>query len=95
MAILYIRDLDERTMTVLKERAADKKTSATNLARTLLNQYAAMPEVMSIDEKYRHFTEDLMGLYQTNIEELKSMTEKNLLLLEELENVLGELHRHS
>lgn len=95
MAILYIRDLDERTMTVLKERATQKKISTTNLARTILNQYAAMPEVLSIEEKYRHFTEDLMGIYQTNMEELKSMTEKNMILLEELENVLEEFHQHS
>lgn len=93
MAILYIRDLDERTMLTLKERANEMKTTPTNLARTILNQYAVMPQVTAIDEKYRQFTENLMGIYQMNMEELKLLTEKNMRLLEELEAILEHRDR--
>lgn len=91
MAILYIRDVDENTMALLKEQAQNMGTNPTNLARMILKRYAAMPEVLNIDEKYRHFTEDIMALYQINIDELKHLMEKNDQMLEKLEDIIGSV----
>lgn len=91
MAILYIRDVDENTMALLKEQAQNMGTNPTNLARMILKRYAAIPEVLNIDEKYRHFTEDIMALYQINIDELKHLMEKNNQMIEKLEGIIGSV----
>lgn len=91
MAILYIRDVDENTMALLKQQAQNMGTNPTNLARMILKRYAAIPEVLNIDEKYRHFTEDIMALYQINIDELKHLMEKNNQMLEKLEDIIGSV----
>lgn len=91
MAILYIRDVDENTMAVLKEQARKMNTNATELGRRILNRYAANPELLSIDDKYRSFTEDLMALYQFNMDELKHLVEKNVELAERNEALLHKL----
>lgn len=91
MAILYIRDVDENTMAVLKEQARKMNTNTTELSRRILNRYAANPELLGIDDKYRNFTEDMMALYQINMDELKHLVEKNVELAERNEALLHKL----
>lgn len=91
MAILYIRNVDENTMAVLREQAKRRNTNPTELGRMILKRYAANPELMSIDEKYRSFTEDVMALYQMNMEELKLMVQRNVELAEKNEQLLLRL----
>ena len=91
MAILYIRNLDERVMAVLRQQAKTAGTNPTELARRILARYAANPEILGIDDKYRSFTEDIMALYQANMEELKMLMQRNLQLAEVNEQLLQKL----
>ena len=91
MGILYIRNMDERVMAVLRQQAKTAGTNPTELARRILARYAANPEILGIDDKYRNFTEDMMTLYQVNMEELKMLMQRNLQLAQQNESMLQKL----
>lgn len=91
MGILYIRNMDERVMAVLRQQAKAAGTNPTELARRILARYAANPEILGIDDKYRNFTEDMMALYQVNMDELKMLMQRNLQLAQQNESMLQKL----
>lgn len=73
MGTLYVRNVDDKVMAELKAQAKEKGVSTSELARGILLSHTLQKEVGSIDDKYRNFVEQMMAIYQINLDEIKAL----------------------
>lgn len=94
MRTLYVRNVDDKTLAAIDQEATQRGISTAELVRELLNNYATAAEVSSINDKYRAFTEDILGLYRYDQEEMKQLMERCNELAERNEELYNRLvHR--
>ena len=88
MGTLYIRNLDERTHAILEKNAKDKNISVSELVRNILQNYAITADLGNIDDKYRSFTEDVLQLYKSEMEEVRMQSQ--MMMLQFMEKIEQE-----
>ncbi len=94
MRTLYVRNVDEKTLAAIEQEAEERDISIAELVRQILNSYVTVAEVNSINDKYRAFTEDILGLYRYDQEEMKQLMERCNELAERNEELYNRLvHR--
>lgn len=94
MRTLYVRNVDEKTLAAIEQEAEERDISIAELVRQILNSYVTVAEVNSINDKYRAFTEDILGLYRYDQEEIKQLMERYNELAERNEELYRRLaHR--
>ncbi len=77
MGELYVRNVKASSLKSLDEQAKLKGVSRSELVRRIIDAYTANPQVVNIEEKYRSFAEDLIGIYQMSLADIESMSRRN------------------
>lgn len=91
MKSLNIRGIDERLYLTLSEQAEKQEMSVPELVRKVLANYAAAPELLAIDAKYRIFLDDVQQALALDLAELKNQTEDLALMLKATQEMMQEL----
>ena len=91
MKSLNIRGMDETLYLALWEQAEKMEMSLPELARRVLANYAAAPELAAIDHKYRVFVDEVQEVLALDFANLKNLTEELALMLQTSQEMMQEL----
>lgn len=91
MKSLNIRGIEESLYLTLSEQAEELELSVPELVRKVLANYAAAPELVAIDAKYRIFLDDVQQALALDLAELKNQSEELALMLRTTQDMMQEL----
>lgn len=78
---IYIRDIDSAVKAKLETISRQKGISLNVLVKTILSDYAIMPDIRLMNDKYENLFKDMTTLYNYSLEKNEEIISENTALL--------------
>lgn len=78
---IYIRDIDPAVKSKLSAIAQEKNISLNAFCKIILTDYALLPDVRSLNDKYENLFKDMTALYNHSLERNEEALAENTALL--------------
>lgn len=78
---IYIRDIDSAVKAKLETISRQKGISLNVLVKTILSDYAIMPDIRLMNDKYENLFKDMTALYNYSLEKNEEIISENTALL--------------
>lgn len=81
---IFIRDIDPAVKTKLENIAKEKGLSLNSLVKIILSDYAIIPDIRFIDDRYEGLFKDMTSMYNHMLEKTEYSISENTLFLQKL-----------
>lgn len=81
---IFIRDIDPAVKTKLENIAKEKGLSLNSLVKIILSDYAIIPDIRFIDDRYEALFKDMTSMYNHMLEKTEYSISENTLFLQKL-----------
>ena len=89
---LKVRNLDAAVGVKLQEFASKKRIGVETLARKILSDFALAPEFKYTEEKYSSLMREMIGLYESTVDECNECIRDNTYLIKQMLDLLNEMN---